>query len=155
MTPAQAEAALEVGRQAARRALASGANLLIAGDMGIGNTTASAALICRLAQLPPERIVGRGTGLDEAGLEIKRRVVRTALARVAERQLSALETLTELGGLEIAAMAGFYLRAPSTACRCWWTVSFPAPPRCAPMRWSRGWATGCWPATARRKPVTC
>ncbi|MCS3805592.1 nicotinate-nucleotide--dimethylbenzimidazole phosphoribosyltransferase [Chromobacterium alkanivorans] len=111
MTPAQAEAALEVGRQAARRALAGGANLLIAGDMGIGNTTASAALICRLAGLPPERIVGRGTGLDEAGLEIKRQVVRAALARVAGHELSALETLSELGGLEIAAMAGFYLES--------------------------------------------
>ncbi|OQS34410.1 nicotinate-nucleotide--dimethylbenzimidazole phosphoribosyltransferase [Chromobacterium haemolyticum] len=111
MTPAQAEAALEVGRQAARRALASGANLLIAGDMGIGNTTASATLICRLAGLSPERIVGRGTGLNEAGLETKRQVVRVALARVASRELSALETLAELGGLEIAAMAGFYLES--------------------------------------------
>ncbi|WP_024304443.1 nicotinate-nucleotide--dimethylbenzimidazole phosphoribosyltransferase [Pseudogulbenkiania sp. MAI-1] len=109
LTLAEAEAALAVGREAARRALEAGANLLVAGDMGIGNTTPSAALICHLTGATPETVVGRGTGVDDAGLALKRRVVEDALARLAGRELSPLETLAELGGLEIAAIAGFYL----------------------------------------------
>ncbi|UTH76177.1 nicotinate-nucleotide--dimethylbenzimidazole phosphoribosyltransferase [Chromobacterium sp. IIBBL 290-4] len=109
MSADEVEAALEAGRAAARRAVEAGANLLIAGDMGIGNTTASAALICRLTGAAPEQVVGRGTGVDDVGLANKRRAVRTALARVAWENLSGLDTLAELGGLEIAAMAGFYL----------------------------------------------
>ncbi|MEO9385669.1 nicotinate-nucleotide--dimethylbenzimidazole phosphoribosyltransferase [Chromobacterium phragmitis] len=109
MSAEETEAALEAGRAAARRAAEAGANLLIAGDMGIGNTTASAALICRLTGASPELVVGRGTGVDDIGLANKRRVVKTALARVAWENLSGLDTLSELGGLEIAAMAGFYL----------------------------------------------
>ena len=106
---AEAEAALAVGRDAARRAVAASANLLVAGDMGIGNTTPSAALICRLSGAAPEIVVGRGTGVDDAGLALKRHVVEDALARLAGLELSALEVLAELGGLEIAAIAGFYL----------------------------------------------
>lgn len=109
MSQQQATAALEVGRAAARRAIAQGANLLIAGDMGIGNTTPSAALICRLAGCEVVDIVGRGTGVDDAGLANKRRVVQQALDRVQGQPLDGIATLAELGGLEIAAMAGFYL----------------------------------------------
>ena len=109
MSTAEVEAALEVGRTAARRAIEQGANLLIAGDMGIGNTTPSAALICRLANQEVDLIVGRGTGIDDAGLANKRRVVAQALQRLQGQQLSGTQVLAELGGLEIAAMAGFYL----------------------------------------------
>lgn len=111
MSRAEAEQALSAGRAAARRALDAGANLLIAGDMGIGNTTASAALICHFTGLSPEAVVGRGTGVDDAGLANKRRVVAMALARAAGRSLDGVDALAELGGLEIAAMAGFYLEA--------------------------------------------
>lgn len=109
MSTTEVEAALEVGRAAARRAIEQGANLLIAGDMGIGNTTPSAALICRLAGLEVDLIVGRGTGIDDAGLANKRRVVAQALQRLQGQSLSGTQVLAELGGLEIAAMAGFYL----------------------------------------------
>ncbi|KUM04375.1 nicotinate-nucleotide--dimethylbenzimidazole phosphoribosyltransferase [Chromobacterium subtsugae] len=109
MSAEETAAALETGRAAARRAVDAGANLLIAGDMGIGNTTASAALICRLTGAAPELVVGRGTGIDDSGLSNKRRVVKTALARVAWENLSGEDTLAELGGLEIAAIAGFFL----------------------------------------------
>lgn len=108
MSAAEVQQALDVGRNAARRAIASGATLLIAGDMGIGNTTPSAALICRLGKYSPEAIVGRGTGIDDAGLALKRQVVADALARVTAG-LDGCGVLAELGGLEIAAMAGFYL----------------------------------------------
>ncbi|MFC3625852.1 nicotinate-nucleotide--dimethylbenzimidazole phosphoribosyltransferase [Vogesella amnigena] len=108
MSAAECEAALQVGRMAARRAIADGASLLIAGDMGIGNTTPSAALICRLTGHSPEAIVGRGTGVGDTALAHKRQVVADALARVAA-DVNGLALLAELGGLEIAAMAGFYL----------------------------------------------
>jgi len=109
MSAAECEAALHVGRLQAQAAIEAGANLLIAGDMGIGNTTASACLICRLAGASPESVVGFGTGVDDAGRQLKVDVVRRALQRIEhapDRQM-----LQELGGLEIAAMAGFYLQA--------------------------------------------
>lgn len=98
--------AIRVGEQQAEDAIAKGANLLIAGDMGIGNTTASAALICELALLPPEQVVGRGTGVDDDAYQLKLAAVRKALMRAKNTPFS--EALRELGGLEIAAMAGYY-----------------------------------------------
>jgi nicotinate-nucleotide--dimethylbenzimidazole phosphoribosyltransferase len=113
LSAAEASAALEVGARCAREACNRGARLLIAGEMGIANTTAAACLICALTGASPERIVGRGTGIDDTGLARKRAVVKSALARLGgERQ--ALRLLTELGGLEIAAMSGFYLEAART-----------------------------------------
>ncbi len=109
MTAEECEAALNVGRTQARTAIEGGANLLIAGDMGIGNTTASACLICRLAGIDPETVVGFGTGVDEAGRARKVEVVRRALDRMAGCEDGAV--LREVGGLEIAAMAGVYLEA--------------------------------------------
>lgn len=82
MTPEEAERALLAGREAARRAIAEGATLLAAGDMGIGNTTAAAALTAALLGLPPEAVVGRGTGVGEEGLRRKRQAVARALARL-------------------------------------------------------------------------
>jgi len=105
----EANAALEVGACCAREACSRGANLLIAGEMGIANTTAAACLICALTGASPERVVGRGTGIDDAGLARKRAVVASALARAGAQPPKLL--LAELGGLEIAAMAGFYLEA--------------------------------------------
>lgn len=109
MSEAECIAAIDVGRKEAGEAIAKGANLLIAGDMGIGNTTASACIICKLTGAEPEQVVGSGTGVDEDGRKLKANVVRQALARV--HDLSELNLLRELGGLEIAAMAGFYLQA--------------------------------------------
>lgn len=101
--------AMQVGRNMANAAINKGATLLIAGDMGIGNTTASACLICRLTGAEPEAVVGLGTGIDAQGHARKIAVVRQALARVQACPDAAL--LAEVGGLEIAAMVGFYQRA--------------------------------------------
>jgi nicotinate-nucleotide--dimethylbenzimidazole phosphoribosyltransferase len=110
MTADELRAALAVGERCARAAVARDARLLIAGDMGIANSTAAACLICAITGATPEAVVGRGTGVDDAGLVRKIDVVRIALARVAKvREPSQL--LAELGGLEIAAIAGFYLEA--------------------------------------------
>ncbi|GIW38609.1 MAG: nicotinate-nucleotide--dimethylbenzimidazole phosphoribosyltransferase [Meiothermus ruber] len=114
MTRAEAEQAIRVGAEAARRAIAEGATLLAAGDMGIGNTTAAAALTAALLGLEAEAVTGRGTGVDEARYQQKVQVVRRALHRAQTRlgdltQAGPLELLTELGGLEIAAIAGVFL----------------------------------------------
>lgn len=112
MTAEELTAALGVGERCARDALGRGAQLLIAGEMGIANSTAAACLICAYTGATPEAVVGRGTGVDDEGLARKRDVVRMALARVArEDALPAARTLAELGGLEIAAIAGFYMEA--------------------------------------------
>jgi len=102
-------AAIEVGRVEARVSISRGANLLIAGDMGIGNTTASACIICKLSDAIPEAVAGFGTGVDDAGRSLKIDVVSRALQRIAD--ISNSLVLQEVGGLEIAAMAGFYLQA--------------------------------------------
>jgi len=98
--------AVGVGEEQAEKAVENGANLLIAGDMGIGNTTASAALICELALLTPEQVVGRGTGVDDVSYQLKVKSVRRALQRA--QHTPCKDVMRELGGLEIAAMAGFY-----------------------------------------------
>jgi len=109
MSEAECAAAIHAGRAQASSAIATGANLLIAGDMGIGNTTASACLICRLSGAAPEAVVGFGTGIDASGRRLKIDVVTRALARVAHSPDQQL--LQQIGGLEIAAMAGYYLQA--------------------------------------------
>jgi len=109
MSDGECTAAIAAGRAVANQAIAAGANVLIAGDMGIGNTTASACLICRLANVRPESVVGFGTGIDDAARQKKVAIVSRALARVSI--LADDKLLQQVGGLEIAAMAGFYLQA--------------------------------------------
>ncbi|MBO1438255.1 nicotinate-nucleotide--dimethylbenzimidazole phosphoribosyltransferase [Meiothermus sp. CFH 77666] len=114
MTLAEAEQAIRVGAEAAKAAIAKGATLLAAGDMGIGNTTASAALTAALLGVQPEVVTGRGTGVDDAQYRRKLEVVRAALHRAEARlgplsKADPLAVLAELGGLEIAAIAGVFL----------------------------------------------
>jgi nicotinate-nucleotide--dimethylbenzimidazole phosphoribosyltransferase len=109
MSESECAAAINAGKEVARKAIEDGANLLIAGDMGIGNTTASACIICRLVKASPGAVVGFGTGIDDAGRRLKVDVVSRALERIAE--VGDEHVLQEAGGLEIAAMAGYYLQA--------------------------------------------
>jgi nicotinate-nucleotide--dimethylbenzimidazole phosphoribosyltransferase len=109
MNESECAAAINAGRVEAEEAIADGANLLIAGDMGIGNTTASACIIGRLTGARPEAVVGFGTGVDDAGRRLKVDITTRALARIAE--IPDKHVLQEVGGLEIASMAGFYLQA--------------------------------------------
>jgi nicotinate-nucleotide--dimethylbenzimidazole phosphoribosyltransferase len=123
MTEEELTAALSVGERCAREAVQRGAQLLIAGDMGIANTTAAACLICAFADALPEQVVGRGTGVDDVGLARKRDVVAGALARARAAASGAAasgavtagavarQLFAQLGGLEIAAMAGLYMEA--------------------------------------------
>ncbi|NYD50330.1 nicotinate-nucleotide--dimethylbenzimidazole phosphoribosyltransferase [Actinomadura luteofluorescens] len=91
-----------------------GARCLLTGDMGIANTTASAALIAAFTGLPPERVTGRGTGIDDATHARKVEVVRAALDRhglLEGHDRAPMEVLAAVGGLEHAAIAGFVLGA--------------------------------------------
>jgi nicotinate-nucleotide--dimethylbenzimidazole phosphoribosyltransferase len=92
-------------------ALASGPDLLVLGEMGIGNTTAAAAIYHALYGGAAEDWVGRGTGLDDEGLLRKADAVRAAIARHRSHLSDPLEVLARLGGREIAAMAGAILAA--------------------------------------------
>jgi nicotinate-nucleotide--dimethylbenzimidazole phosphoribosyltransferase len=92
-------------------ALAGGPDLLVLGEMGIGNTTVAAAIYCALFGGEPEDWVGRGTGVDDAGLKRKADAVRRALSLHKAHLDDPLEVLRRLGGREIAAMAGAILGA--------------------------------------------
>jgi nicotinate-nucleotide--dimethylbenzimidazole phosphoribosyltransferase len=109
MTEVQGRLALQAGRDSARRALASGAQLFIGGEMGIGNTTAASALACALLDCPVSDLTGPGTGLDAQGVSHKVAVIERALAVHAAQRGDVLQTLFNLGGLEIAALVGAYL----------------------------------------------
>ena len=107
MTVEQFDAAWAVGEQEATDALGDGVRLLLAGEMGIGNTTPAACLTALLVGIDPEAAVGRGAGADDAAMIAKRRIVREAVARA--RHITDPRTaIAAVGGLEIAAMAGFY-----------------------------------------------
>jgi len=109
MSKAELADAVSIGESMAKRAIERGANLLIAGEMGIGNTTAAAALICAYTGKSPEEVAGYGAGADQATYQRKLAAIEQALARV--DGAPSEELLRELGGLEIAAMAGFFRAA--------------------------------------------
>jgi nicotinate-nucleotide--dimethylbenzimidazole phosphoribosyltransferase len=113
MSVEEARQAVETGICLARDAHAQGIRMVGTGDMGIANTTPSAALFCEFLGLDPEDIVGRGTGLDDQGLRNKVRVVKQALDVNRDRFASPLETLAALGGFEIAGICGWILGAAS------------------------------------------
>jgi len=110
MSDAQLRGALEAGRQSVERAGSGGAQLYIGGDMGIGNTTAAAALACALLSARPEALAGPGTGLDKSGVAHKTSVIRRALEKHSAHLRTPCETLQRLGGFEIAALTGAYIR---------------------------------------------
>ncbi len=107
----QASAAVEVGIATAAELVAAGHRCLLTGDMGIANTTAAAALICAFTGVDPAAATGRGTGIDDAMLAHKIRVVAAALARHRPDPADPIGVLAAFGGLEHAALAGLVLGA--------------------------------------------
>ena len=107
MTAAQRDDALQTGRQLAE---GSPADILCFGEMGIANTSAATLLAHKLIGLPVADLVGRGTGLDDAGLAHKTAVLEAAAARTGP-DLDAVRALAEYGGFEIAMMTGAMLGA--------------------------------------------
>jgi nicotinate-nucleotide--dimethylbenzimidazole phosphoribosyltransferase len=111
MTRAEALDAVVVGIDVARDLVAAGNRCLLTGDMGIANTTASAALIAAFTGAAPEAVTGRGTGVDDTTLARKVAVVRRALRRHVPDPADPLGTLAAVGGLEHAALTGYLLGA--------------------------------------------
>lgn len=117
MSIAQARRALDIGAHYARVAIDAGHDLLIAGEIGIGNTTAASCLIAATLEAEPDAVVGTGTGIDATRRARKLAIVRQALARHG-RDRRPLPLLASLGGYEIAAMTGYYLEAARAGVPC-------------------------------------
>jgi nicotinate-nucleotide--dimethylbenzimidazole phosphoribosyltransferase len=109
MQLAEAIAAVEAGIAVAQEAIAAGARVLATGDMGIGNTTASAAIAAVITGKPVAEVTGFGTGLDAEGRRHKVAVIEEALALHRPNPDDALDILAKVGGLEIGAIAGIIL----------------------------------------------
>lgn len=111
MTPGEMCEAIEIGINVAQTAKRSGVNIIGLGEMGIGNTTAAAAITASLLGLKPEKCVGRGTGADDRMLQHKIEIVRRALAVNQPDSNNAFDVLQKVGGLEIAGLVGLTLGA--------------------------------------------
>jgi len=110
MSEAQLEQALYAGAQSIRAAQAADAELFIGGEMGIANTTVSAALACALLDAAPAQLAGSGSGIDADGVARKIEVIQRALVLHADAG-DARERLRRLGGFEIAALCSAYIAA--------------------------------------------
>jgi nicotinate-nucleotide--dimethylbenzimidazole phosphoribosyltransferase len=106
MTEKELATALALGRTLADEQIDAGADVLIAGDMGIGNTTPAAAIVATLTGRSANEVTGRGTGIDDATLARKVSTVQRAIDRCGDRP-GASEVVRRIGGPDIAAMVGF------------------------------------------------
>lgn len=111
MTLAQAEAAVAAGEQLAGELVAAGCDIVLTGEMGIGNTTAASALTAAFTGRPAREVTGRGTGIDDAALAHKVEVVERALVLHRPDPRDPMTVLACLGGFEIAGLAGLMLGA--------------------------------------------
>ena len=111
MTRAQAEAAVAVGLDVVQAEIAKGLDLVATGDMGIGNTTPSAAIVAVMTGRPVAQVTGRGTGVDDAGLSRKVAIIERALVVNKPDPTDGWDVLSKVGGLEIAGLAGVMLGA--------------------------------------------
>lgn len=111
MTRQQASRALMAGAEVVGAELAQGLDVLGVGEMGIGNTTPAAAIAAALIGCPAAEVVGRGTGVDDAGLGRKVMAVENALSVNQPDPADALDVLTKVGGFEIGGIAGAMLAA--------------------------------------------
>jgi len=109
MTRAQAEESIQSGIEIAEAEIAQGVDILATGDMGIGNTTPSAAIAACILRRAPTEIVGRGTGVDEAGLARKIHAVESGLKINKPNPADAIDVLAKVGGFEIGGLAGVIL----------------------------------------------
>ncbi|WP_054637536.1 nicotinate-nucleotide--dimethylbenzimidazole phosphoribosyltransferase [Thalassobacillus sp. C254] len=111
LTREEAITALEEGIEVAEKAIQKGAKLLALGEMGIGNTTASSAILSVLSHASIDKVVGSGTGINEEGIERKIQVIMRAIKVNQPNPDDPIEVLAKVGGLEIAGLAGVVLGA--------------------------------------------
>ena len=109
MTCEQAQSALQAGIDLVGEMKEKGYQIILTGEMGIGNTTASTAMSCALLGFSPEKLTGRGAGLSDAGLVRKRNAIERALSVNQPDANDPVDVLAKVGGLEIAGMAGAFL----------------------------------------------
>ena len=109
MTQGEAERAVMTGIKLVREAKAEDINIIVTGEMGIGNTTTSAAAASVLLGVAPAAVTGRGAGLDDARLAHKTEVIERAIAVNRPDPENALDVLAKLGGFDIAGMAGLFI----------------------------------------------
>ncbi len=108
-----AEESIQSGIEIALAEISKGADILGTGDMGIGNTTPSAAIACALMNQSPEKIAGRGTGVDDDGLKRKIAVIARGLEVNKPNASDGLDVLSKVGGFEIGGLAGVMIGAAS------------------------------------------
>jgi nicotinate-nucleotide--dimethylbenzimidazole phosphoribosyltransferase len=113
MTRTQAEDAIQIGIDVVQSEIDQGLDLVATGEMGIGNTTPSSAITAVLTGLPVETVTGRGTGVDDTGLQRKIEVIKSAIRLNQPDAGDALDVLSKVGGLEIAGLVGVILGAAS------------------------------------------
>lgn len=111
MSLTQCEQAIAKGAALAKAEIDNGCNVLGFGEMGIGNTSSASCLMSVLCAIPIEQCVGRGTGLDDAGVEHKTAILKQAIQQHALNGQDAIQTLATFGGFEIAMMTGAMLSA--------------------------------------------
>jgi nicotinate-nucleotide--dimethylbenzimidazole phosphoribosyltransferase len=116
MTLDDALACVEIGIALAEAEIKARQSWIVTGDMGIGNTTASSAIIAAMTGTPVERVTGRGTGVSGAALAHKAAVIKEALDRHQPRAEEALDVLAKVGGFEIGGLAGVILGAAARRC---------------------------------------
>lgn len=116
MTREEAEAAIMAGAEVARSAFSRGVRLFVTGEMGIGNTTASAAVMSGLTGISTRESVGRGTGIDDDGLRLKIITVDRAFELHKPNGHDPVDVLSKVGGLEIAGLTGVILAAAALRC---------------------------------------
>ena len=111
MTRDEAEQAIQVGVDVLNEEATRGLDLVATGDMGIGNTTPASAIVAAITELPVAQVAGRGTGIDDQGLERKIKVIERALTVNQPDADDAMDVLHKVGGLEIAGLAGVMIAA--------------------------------------------
>lgn len=116
MSAAECETAISRGAEVVNNEITQGCNVFGFGEMGIANTSSASCLMSVLCNLPIEECIGRGTGLDDAGLVHKQKVLHTALTHHQLKYNDALQVLTTFGGFEIAMLAGGMLQAAAKNC---------------------------------------
>ena len=114
MTMEEAVMAMEVGIELAQQAAQDGVDIIGTGDMGIGNTTASSAIIAAFSGLPVEDLTSRGTGINDTMLKAKVATIEKALALHKPDPQDPLDVLSKVGGLEIAGIAGLVIGAAAS-----------------------------------------
>ncbi len=109
MTRGQAQRAVETGIEAVKELKDKGYKIIVTGEMGIGNTTTSAAVTSALLSVDPALVTGKGAGLSTEGLHRKIEVIKNALALHKPDKDDALDVLSKVGGFDIAALAGVFI----------------------------------------------